>query len=109
MKRDWSKPNTVIFYKVRHVFDNTNKNVYIGSTTNWGVRKHQHKRRCNDPETKGYNYPIYKHIRKLGGFDYFVMEKLEEVVCNTASECNTRELYLIELHNAKLNKQRPRE
>ena len=107
--RDWSKENKVIFYRIKNIFDTTNKNVYIGSTTNWSVRKYQHKLRCNSPDDRGYNYPVYRYIRGQGGFQFFVMEKLEERICHTANECNSRELYLIELHNAKLNTLKPLE
>jgi len=97
------------FYILRHIFDTSGKHSYIGCTTNWVVRKYQHKRRCNDPTDRGYNYKLYKHIRKLGGMKYFVMEKIEDYPCNNHKECSTRERYLIELYNARLNTSLPLE
>lgn len=95
------------FYIIRHIFDNSGKNSYIGSTTNWTVRKYQHKRRCNDPTDRGYNYKLYRHIRKMGGMQNFVMEKIEDYPCKNNKESSTRERYLIEKYNSKLNSKLP--
>ena len=102
--KDFSK---IQFYRIRHIFDISGKMSYVGSTSNWVVRKYQHKRRCNDPTDRGYNWNLYKHIRKCGGFQNFVMEEIERYPCNNAKECSTRELYWIEKCNARLNMLKP--
>ena len=104
--KDFSK---IRFYKITNIFDNSGKFVYIGSTSNWSVRKYQHKRRCNDCNDKGYNWELYKHIRKFGGMQNFKMEEIEHFPCNNSKECSTRERYWIEKYNAKLNMLKPLE
>jgi len=44
---------------------------YIGSTSSYYVcnRWAGHKHDCDDPKRKQYNYPLYKRIRELGGWD----------------------------------------
>ena len=90
--------------------NNTNKkNIYIGTTTNWTVRKYQHKRRCNDINDKGYNNKVYQYIRKFGGISNWRMEVIEHYPCDNEKELSKRERYYIELYNSKLNTQYPRE
>jgi hypothetical protein len=101
--RDWSKDNWVMFYKICHRQDE-DKDFYIGSTTNMGVRKYAHKRRCNDEKIRGHNYPVYKYIRENGGWDCFKIQVLEEGIYNDRSLCNQREASLIREYEAKLNK-----
>lgn len=95
--------NEASIYMLINIFDNQLKNSYIGTTTNWSVRKYQHKRRCNDPNDSGYNFPLYKCIRKTGGFDNWKMVKIEDFPCKNEKELNARENYWIELYNSKLN------
>ena len=83
--------------------------IYIGTTTNWPVRKYQHKRRCNDETDQGYNWKIYKYIRKTGGFQNWDMKIIEDYPCNTDLELSSRERYYIEYYNSKLNTAKPRE
>ena len=90
-------------YMLVNIFDNEFKTSYIGTTTNWSVRLYQHKRRCNDPDDKGYNWILYKHIRKTGGFKNWKMIKIEDFPCEGEKELNTRENYWIEYYNSKLN------
>lgn len=92
-----------LIYMLVNIFDNEKKFGYIGTTTNWSVRKYQHKRRCNDPCDKGYNYKLYKYIRKTGGFNNWKMIMIEDFPCKNEAELNEREKYWIEYYNSKLN------
>lgn len=106
MKKDYSKAT---IYKLVNKFDTNEKMIYIGTTTNWTVRKYQHKRRCNDETDQGYNWKIYKYIRKTGGFQNWDMKIIEDYPCNTDLELSSRERYYIEYYNSKLNTAKPRE
>ena len=92
-------------YKLVHYFDKNENFVYIGTTTNWSVRKYQHKRRCNDENDRGYNYKVYKYIRKFGGWNNWCMKKIEDYPCNGPEKLTQRENYYIQLYNSKLNSQ----
>jgi hypothetical protein len=98
--------NTVI-YKIKHNKDYDDINIYVGSTTNFRVRKNKHKSSCNNENTKDYNYPIYQYIRDKGGWDKFVMIPIEEYPCNSKNEKEIKERYYIDLLKPKLNKQLP--
>jgi len=52
--------------------------IYVGSTLNHYRRKNQHKSRCNNPNSKSYNFHVYKFIRNNGGFDNWNIIVLEE-------------------------------
>ena len=106
MKKDYT--NSIIYMLV-NTFDKDKKNIYIGTTTNWTVRKYQHKRRCNDETDRGYNWKIYRYIRKTGGFQNWEMILIEKYPCNTDIELSRRERYYIEYYNSKLNTAKPRE
>jgi len=69
-KQDFS--NSTI-YHIRHI--ETKKVVYVGSTTNFLIRKNKHKHSCTKPNinnnNKHYNQPIYQYIRDNGDFNNF--------------------------------------
>ena len=90
-------------YKLVNIFDIQEKFIYIGTTSNWTVRKYQHKRRCRDCSDKGYNNKIYKYIRKFGGFENWRMIKIEDCYYDNGKDLLNREKFLINYHNAKLN------
>ena len=106
MKKDYSKAK---IYKLVNIFDKNEKMVYIGTTTNFIVRKYQHKRRCNDVNDRGYNWKVYKYIRKTGGFKNWKMEIIEEYPCSTGLQLSRKERYYIEIYNARLNTSMPLE
>ena len=106
MKKDYSKAT---IYKLVNKFDTNEKMIYIGTTTNWPVRKYQHHRRCNDETDRGYNWKIYKYIRKTGGFENWDMKIIEDCPCSNSIELSRRERYYIEIYNAKLNTTMPNE
>jgi len=96
--------NNTVIYKIKHNEDYDDLNIYVGSTTNFRLRKHQHKSDCNNENRKKYNLKIYKYIRDNGGWDQFVMVLIEEYSCNSNNEKEIRERYHIDILKPKLNK-----
>jgi len=96
-----------IIYKLSHCNDLENENIYIGSTTNFTRRKHQHKLTCNNENYKDYNLKIYKFIRDNGGWNEWQMIPIEVFPCNNKKDLEVRERYHIELLKSKLNKNIP--
>jgi len=96
-----------IIYKLCHCNDLENKNIYVGSTTNFRHRKNQHKNRCINKKDKKYNSPVYKFIRDNGGWQEWHMLPIEVYPCNDKKELEIRERYHIELLKSKLNKYIP--
>lgn len=93
-----------IIYKLCHCNDLENKNIYVGSTTNFRNRKYLHKNRCNNKKNKKYNFTVYKFIRDNDGWDNWVMIPIEVYPCNDKKELEVRERHHIELLKPKLNK-----
>ena len=80
------------------------KEIYIGSTTNYRRRKHQHKRTCNNPNVKNYNLYVYQFIRNNGGFENWDMVEVEKYEAKDRRVLHKRERYWIEELKASLNK-----
>ena len=81
--------------------------VYVGSTTAFSKRKHQHKSRCNNPNNKQYKFHVYQFIRGNGGWDNWSMILVESYNASNKRELETRERYWLETLKATLNKQVP--
>jgi len=79
------------------------KEEYVGSTTDFTKRKHNHKRRCNNPNINGYNYKVYQFIRENNGWDNWSMVLVEKFPCEDELELKQRERHFIELLESKLN------
>jgi hypothetical protein len=77
--------------------------IYIGHTTNFNQRKHNHKTSCCNENTKNHNLHVYKFIRNNGGWDNWTMIQIEEFNCNNSREATIRERYWIELLKSTLN------
>ena len=77
--------------------------IYIGSTTNFNRRKNQHKFRCNDEKSTGYNYYVYQFIRNNGGFQNWSMVEIELFNARDKKNLHRRERYWIETEKASLN------
>jgi hypothetical protein len=78
---DYSK---LIIYKIYH---NTKPDlIYVGSTTNYAHRKHEHKSRCQNPNDKEHDIYKYKMIRDNGGWNEFTMCPIKEFPCKTRIE-----------------------
>ena len=83
------------------------KEEYVGSTTNFGRRKCEHKTICNNEKDGHYNFYVYKFIRDHGGWDNWDMVVIENVNVNTKHELHTIERQFIEDLDASLNKRIP--
>ena len=81
--------------------------LYIGSTTNLKNRNYAHKTKCNNPNDKEYNKPLYKFIRDNGGLDNFIMVELVSEEVETKQEALELERTYINLLKPTLNKCRP--
>jgi hypothetical protein len=97
---DYSK---TVIYKLVHKDDYENKNIYIGSTTDFTKRKCGHKNFCNNEKSKGYNNKKYQFIRNNGGWECFNMIEVEKYPCNDGNEARAREEYYRCYFNANLN------
>ena len=79
------------------------KDTYVGHTTNFNQRKHNHKTNCCNENSKNYYLNIYKFIRNNGGWDNWSMIQVEELNCNNSREALQRERYWMETLQASLN------
>jgi hypothetical protein len=77
---------------------------YVGHTTDFTKRKHQHKTRCNNSNDNGYNIYVYSFIRENGGWYNWDMIEIEKYPCLDLNEAHKQERYWIETLNAELNK-----
>lgn len=94
------------FYKI--VCKNLDLNdLYIGHTTNFRSRKWQHKSACNNEANKDHNAPVYKFIRKNGGWSNFDMVLIETMKCDNKLDAEKMERKYIEDLHATLNNQMP--
>ena len=83
--------------------DTNIKDIYIGSTTDFTKRKHDHKFRCNNEKSKRYNAKNYQFIRDNGGWENWDMVLIEKVICNDKLELHKKEREYIEKLNSTLN------
>lgn len=76
---------------------------YVGSTTNFTKRKSKHKHYCKNPNTKKYNFKVYKFIRENGDWDNWEMILLEDFPCENNNQLKKRERDYLEELEASLN------
>ena len=81
--------------------------MYIGHTTNFTQRKHNHKATCCNENIKNYNLNVYKFIRNNGGWENWSMIQIEVFNCNNSKEALMRERFWVELLKPKLNSINP--
>jgi hypothetical protein len=62
--------------------DESDNNIYIGSTNNFERRKEQHEKAVDNKNNIQYWSLLYRYIRNNGGWDNFIMEKIIE--CNVS-------------------------
>mgnify|MGYP003652531592 CR=1 FL=1 len=94
--------NNALIYKLC-CKDTNIKEVYIGSTTNFTRRKHNHKSSCINEKNKKYNNKKYEFIRNNGGWENWDMVLIEKVNCNDKLELHKIERDHIEKFNSFLN------
>ena len=80
-------------YKITNLI---NGKVYIGQSVNIEKRFIAHKNTAFNPNYVGYNYPLYRAIRKYG-IDNFSFEVLEECLVD---ELNTKEIWYVAQYQA---------
>jgi len=76
---------------------------YIGSTWNMRTRKYDHKKNCNNPKRKDYNYKVYQYIRANGGFANWKFEILVEKDFENKTALKIKEQECINLLKPALN------
>lgn len=89
---------------LRHKEDTELENIYIGSTTNFKVRKYDHRTSCCCPNNKHYNHKKYQYIRANGGWDNWKMIWLEDYPCKTLRELQLREDEVMLNYENRINK-----
>ena len=77
--------SNAVIYKI-FCKDTNISEIYIGSTTNFKIRKSKHKSVCNNENDKNYNLKVYEYIRANGGFENFEIVIIEEYPCNNKKE-----------------------
>ena len=87
MPKDIIDYSNTIIYKI-YCNDDSITDVYVGHTTNFYVRKYQHKNACNDLK---HNYKIYKTIRENGGWDNWNMVEIANYNCKNSTEARIKE------------------
>jgi hypothetical protein len=92
-----------IIYKLIKNDDYENANIYVGSTTDFTRRKQEHKRNCNNVNSKQYNLKVYQNIRQNGGWTEWKMIEIEKYPCCDNNQAHAREEYWRCELNARLN------
>ena len=88
--------SNAVIYKIS-CRDKSITEIYIGSTTNFTKRKHEHKSICNNINTKDYNNQKYIFIRENGGWNNWEMIEIEKVQCHSKRDLEKK------LFNINLN------
>lgn len=88
--------------------DATIDDIYVGSTTDMVKRRWGHKSKCNDPNARGHNYPVYQFIRDHGGFHNWEIVRIESFPCENSEEMRQREREIFDELKPSLNTIRPK-
>jgi hypothetical protein len=97
--------STTVIYKIV-CNDLAITDLYVGFTTNFRLRKSQHKSQCKY-DTKKAEYKIYKTIKENGGWLNWSMVQIEAFPCANGNEARARERHWYEQLNANLNMEYP--
>ena len=89
-------------YTIYKISSKDNKYTYIGSTKDLDERISKHRQNSNNQNSRKYNYKIYKTIRDNGGWSEFIIEKIEDILCNQEIAFK-RETELMKEFNSNLN------
>ena len=93
--------SNMIIYKIQH--NDKPELLYIGSTTNFKMRKYRHKSNCYNENGARYNTLIYKMIRNNGGWNSFSMIQIKEFPCNNQREAEAEEYRLMHELKSSMN------
>jgi len=102
MKIDYSK---TFIYKLC-CNDINIKDIYVGHSTDFKSRNQDHKKCCNNSNSKKYNAYKYQFIREHGGYENWKMIKLYDFPCKSKREAEAQEDKTMQELNATLNKNR---
>ena len=91
-----------VIYKISCIDSNIDE-CYIGSTCDVRKRMWVHKSDCNNPNSKKYNFKVYKFIRANKGWNNWGMVILEEFRCNSKFEKLQKERGWIQYIQPSLN------
>jgi hypothetical protein len=105
MPKDKIDYSNTIIYKIC-CKDECINDIYVGHTTNFTKRKHQHKLLCSK-ETLKSNIKIYKTIKENGGWDNWDMIEIAKYNCKNATEARIKEQEHFNLLNPSLNTIQP--
>jgi len=99
MPKDNIDYSNTIIYKI-YCNNDTITDTYVGHTTNFYVRKYQHKNSCNNSKNV---LKIYKTIRENGGWDNWNMIEIAKYNCNDSTEARIKEQLHYEELQSTLN------
>jgi len=86
MPKDIIDYSNTIIYKI-YCNDSSVTDIYVGHTTNFIKRKHQHKVLCNNSN----KLKIYDMIRKNGGWNNWTMVEIAKYFCQDVTEARIKE------------------
>ena len=89
-------------YTIYKIYSKYNKYIYVGSTKNLNDRTSKHMQNSKNKNSKKYNLKVYKTIRENGGWNEFIMEKIEEIY-STKKDDYISETELMKILNSNLN------
>ena len=94
------------FYKL--VCNDINvKDMYIGHTTEFTKRKHEHKKRCCNPTNPKHHFYVYEVIRQNGHWENWDMILIDTITCENRLDALKKERDLYEMLKPSLNTFRP--
>ena len=96
--------NEITIYKIYCKNENI-KDIYIGSTNNFELRKKQHKHSCNNTNSKHYNNYKYVFIRENKGWGEWIMESI--TTCSKEKQYTIERWYIENVEHTNLNKNIP--
>jgi len=99
MPKDNIDYSNTIIYKI-YCNNDMITDTYVGHTTNFYVRKHQHKNACNDSKNV---LKIYKTIRENGGWCNWNMIEIAKYNCKDSTEARIKEQQHYEELKSTLN------
>ena len=89
---------------IYHIRNKITKNIiYVGSTTNFGIRKKNHIISCNNITGREHHKPVYKSIRETGGMDCYEIIPVKYLSLNNILELRIEEQNEINKHSNLLN------
>ena len=96
--------NEITIYKI-YCKNESIKDIYIGSTSNFKKRSIQHKHCCNTSNGSKYNNYKYIFIRENGGWDNWIMESI--TTCSKEEQYKMERWHIENVEHTNLNKTIP--